>query len=86
MLSAGSFSDSGNRFLQHLLAEFAHLSEDVSEVALVGNGFFVQRSLRWRKGQANGPGFDLACQSPGSRGLRHDTPLGDPSQVQQLFL
>ena len=86
MFLTGSLRDAGNRFLERLLTEFAHLLQDGFKSALIGDGIFVERRLFGRKSQADGLGVDLACQPPGSRRLSHQRALGDPPQFQQLFL
>jgi len=84
MFRGSAFFDSGNGFEKHSVAELAHLAEDFFEFSLVGDGLLEKGGLFLGERYADGLGVDFACQSPSSRGLRHDAALSDPSEFQQL--
>src|SRR5258708_39476583 len=82
---ARPFADSLDRTQQHFLAEIAHLTQYLFELAVVGNGLLIKLSLLLGKSYCDGLGSDLASPAPGIGWLMHEAALADPGQSKQLF-
>src|SRR5258708_38318834 len=82
---ARPFADSLDRTQQHFLAEIAHLTQYLFELAVVGNGLLIKLSLLLGKSYCDVLGSYLASPAPGIGGLMHEAALADPVQSKELF-
>src|SRR5260221_13998675 len=82
---ARPFADSLDRTQQHFLAEIAHLTQYLFELAVVGNGLLIKLSLLLGKSYCVGLGSDLASPAPGIGWVMGEASLADPGQSKQLF-
>lgn len=85
MIFSGALSDAWNGLLEDAITDLAHLMQDGFEFSMICNRSLVERDLLLGESDADRLCFDFACQTPGPRGLGHDTALSDPSQIKQPF-
>src|SRR5258708_21256170 len=83
---ARPFADSLDRTQQHFLAEIAHLTQYLFELAVVGNGLLIKLCLLLGKSYCDRLGSDLASPAPGIGWLMLVPAFPDPVQSKHLFL
>ena len=72
--------------MEDLFADGAHLTEDVFQLAMIGNGLLVKERLVRSKSEADGLRFHFASEPPRVRRLRADAALRDPAEFLKLAL
>lgn len=72
--------------MEDLFADGAHLTKDLFQLAMIGNGLLVKERLVSSESQADGLSLYFASEPPRVRRLGADATLRDPAEFLKLAL